>query len=86
MSNKINKTFISIVDADCEQFSGIMDEVNEMELSKLSTEELGKIKKILQSLTEMITLMIVEKHIGEAYDKGFENGKLSTIESLEENI
>jgi hypothetical protein len=83
---KVIKEYIKIVDADCDEIGGIMDDVNEKALNESSTEDLGKILKALKSREEMIEEMIIERHLSESYDKGFEEGKKSMLESMEENL
>lgn len=75
MSNDL-RTFISIVD---HKYDGIVEELFLGELDKCSPEELGKIKQALDRCSKEIQNQILERHLENAYDKGFEDGKTSAV-------
>lgn len=84
--SKVLRKFISIDDVDCDEMGGIMETIYENELEKLSNQELGTIISILTHCEEIIRDMILNKHLEETYDKGFEDGKLSALDSLNEPL
>lgn len=86
MSIKTLKTYISIVNADCEEFGGIMNETNDNELNNCSLSELKLIKEYLIHSLDEIDERIEEKIKNESYEKGLSEGKYLILESLEENI
>lgn len=83
---KVLRRFISIDDVDCDEMGGIMETIYELELDKCSNDELSLILIRLKDCEEVIQERILKRHLEETYDKGFNDGKLSALDSLEDPL